>query len=52
MTVSELIEQRDMPSDATAVVWSRMDASQHRDVESVELATAKSDRSADVVVVS
>ena len=53
MTVYELIEKlRDMPPDATVMLWSRMDDPQHRKLESVELATTKSDVSVEVVVLS
>jgi hypothetical protein len=44
MTVSELIEElRAMPSEATVMLWSRMDDPQHRRVQRVELSTTKSD---------
>jgi hypothetical protein len=44
MTVSELIDElRAMPSDATVMLWSRMDDPQHRRVERIELSTTKSD---------
>jgi hypothetical protein len=53
MTVSELIEKLEaMPSDATVMVWSRMDDPQHRRLESVELATTKADPTAEIVVLS
>jgi len=53
MTVSELIDNlRAMPPDATVMLWSRMDEPQHRRLESVELATPKSDPSAEIVVLS
>jgi hypothetical protein len=53
MTVSELIEELSaMPANATVMVWSRMDDPQHRSIESVELSTAKSDPSAEIVVLS
>jgi len=51
MTVSELIEQlRAMPPDASVMIWNRMDDPQHRNIESVGLATAKADPSAEIVV--
>jgi len=50
MTVSELIEELSaMPPNATVI---RMDDPQHRRIESVELSTAKSDPSAEIVVLS
>jgi hypothetical protein len=53
MTVSELIEQlRAMPPDASVTIWNRMDDPQQWNIESVELATAKSDPSAEIVVLS
>jgi hypothetical protein len=53
MTVSELIDElRAMPPDAAVMLWSRMDDPQHRRLKSVELATTKSDLSAEVVVLS
>jgi hypothetical protein len=53
MTVSELIEKLSaMPPDAPVMIWGRMDDPQHRRIESVELATAKSDPSAEIVVLS
>jgi hypothetical protein len=51
MTVSELIEElRAMPSQATVMLWSRMDDPQHRRVQRVELSTTKSDPTAEIVV--
>jgi hypothetical protein len=53
MTVSQLIEELSaMPPDATVMLWSRMDDPHHRRIESVELSTAKSDPSAEIVVLS
>jgi hypothetical protein len=53
MTVYELIEElRAMPSNATVMVWSRMDDPQHREIERVELSTTKSDPTAEIVVLS
>jgi hypothetical protein len=53
MTVSELIEElRVMPSEATVMLWSRMDDPQHRRVQRVELSTTKSDPTAEIVVLS
>ena len=53
MTVSELIEELSaMPANAIVMFWSRMDDPQHRSIESVELSTAKSDPSAEIVVLS
>jgi hypothetical protein len=53
MTVSELIEElRAMPSEATVMLWSRMDDPQHRSVQRVELSTTKSDPTAEIVVLS
>jgi hypothetical protein len=53
MTVSELIEELPaMLPDATVMIWSRMDEPQHRKIDSVELATTKSDPSAEIVVLS
>jgi hypothetical protein len=53
MTVSELIEElRAMPSEATVMLWSRMDDPQHRRVQRVELSTTKSDPTAEIVVLS
>ena len=53
MTVSELIEELSaMPPNATVMLWSGMDDPQHRRIERVELSTAKSDPSAEIVVLS
>ena len=53
MTVSELIEElRAMPSEATVMLWSRMDDPHHRRVQRVELSTPKSDPTAEIVVLS
>ena len=53
MTVGELIEELGaMPSDATVMVWARMDDPQHRKIERVELSTTKADPTAEIVVLS